>query len=98
MLMSNSIEDQKLNSAVDKASVEFMAGIMTVKLSKSRRKGRGGWFDPDVCSVDDLKVMLKEHVEKGQFDDVANFAMMIHLRETEQSWINQIVQDQENTQ
>jgi hypothetical protein len=95
MLISNS-KDPKLNANVDKASVEFMAGIMTVKLAKSRRKGRYGWFDADLCSVDDLKVMLQEHIKKGQFDDVANFAMMIHLRETEQPWIDQIIFEQES--
>jgi hypothetical protein len=47
---------------------------MKDKLAKAREKGRSGW---ETCPPDDLSRMLREHVEKGDPRDVANFAMML---------------------
>tara|TARA_R100000027_G_C2240344_1_gene91807 strand:- start:35 stop:979 length:945 start_codon:yes stop_codon:yes gene_type:complete len=64
--------------AVDKFSL-----AMKEKLSASREKGRGGWEDPEVCTATQLAEMLISHLEKGNggtFQDIANFAMMLHQR------------------
>lgn len=64
--------------AVDKFSL-----AMKEKLSSSREKGRGGWEEPDVCTAAQLAEMLISHLEKGNggtFQDIANFAMMLHQR------------------
>lgn len=64
--------------AVDKFSL-----AMKEKLSASRDKGRGGWEEPDVCTAAQLAEMLISHLEKGNggtFQDIANFAMMLHQR------------------
>lgn len=64
--------------AVDKFSL-----AMKEKLSASREKGRGGWDDPEVCTASQLAEMLISHLEKGNggtFQDIANFAMMLHQR------------------
>lgn len=64
--------------AVDKFSL-----AMKEKLSASREKGRGGWEDPEVCTASQLAEMLISHLEKGNggtFQDIANFAMMLHQR------------------
>lgn len=63
----------------DDLSVDAFAEIMKAKLAKKRGDGRGGWKGPD-CSVDALSAMLREHVEKGDPVDVANFAMMLQQR------------------
>lgn len=67
----------------DDAAVDRFAAAMKAKLAKSRAKGRGGWDDPNVCSVEFLAQLLVEHLGKGNagtFEDVANFAMMLHQR------------------
>lgn len=55
--------------AVDKFSV-----AMKEKLAAARAKGRGGW---ESCDPNDLRLMLREHVEKGDPRDVANFCMFL---------------------
>lgn len=53
---------------------------MAVKLAVSEVKGRSGW---PMCTEQELSNMLREHVEKGDPIDVANFCMMLssmHMR------------------
>lgn len=67
----------------DDAAVDRFAAAMKAKLAKAREKGRGGWDDPAQCSVEFLAKLLVEHLTKGNagtFEDVANFAMMLHQR------------------
>jgi hypothetical protein len=53
---------------------------MVAKLAKQRGRGYGGWNDPSRCSIKRLERMLREHVDKGDMIDIANFAMMIWNR------------------
>lgn len=67
----------------DDTAVDRFAAAMKVKLAAARAKGRGGWDDPAACSVEYLADLLVDHVGKGNcgtFEDVANFAMMLHQR------------------
>lgn len=67
----------------DDAAVDRFAVAMKAKMAAARAKGRGGWDDPAQCSVENLAEMLVEHISKGNagtFEDVANFAMMLHQR------------------
>jgi len=64
----------------DDRAVDAFAIAMKLKLAEARAKGRGGWHDPAQCSAEDLSRMLREHVEKGDPRDVANFCMMLHQR------------------
>ena len=61
-------------AASDNLSVDIFACIMKDKLAKSRAKGRAGW---EQCDPTALSAMLREHVEKGDPVDVANFCMML---------------------
>lgn len=54
--------------------VEQFAVAMKRKLADARDKGRGGW---NYCTAEDLSRMLREHVEKGDPRDVANFCMFL---------------------
>ena len=65
----------------DDVAVDKFAAMMKAKLAKAREKGRGGWDNPERCSVDKLADMLVEHLYKGDPTDIANFAMMLALRE-----------------
>jgi len=53
---------------------------MRTKLDAAREKGRGGWWNPDECSIEYLKDLLYEHLAKGDMRDVMNLAAMIHIR------------------
>lgn len=64
----------------DDLAVDSFAAAMKAKMAAARAKGRGGWEDPAQCTADDLSRMLREHVEKGDPRDVANFCMMLHQR------------------
>lgn len=58
----------------DDLAVDAFAAAMKDKLAKAREKGRGGW---QTCPPEELSRMLREHVEKGDPRDVANFAMFL---------------------
>lgn len=64
----------------DAVAVDSFGYAMKRKLAAARAKGRGGWQDKKACSAEDLSKMLREHVEKGDPVDVANFCMMLHQR------------------
>ncbi|WP_205125028.1 DUF3850 domain-containing protein [Aeromonas sobria] len=67
----------------DDAAVDRFAVAMKVKLSAARSNGRGGWDDPSACSVEFLADLLVNHLGKGNqgnFEDIANLAMMLHQR------------------
>lgn len=56
------------------AAVDMFAAAMKAKLDGARAKGRSGW---EQCAPADLSRMLREHVEKGDPRDVANFCMFL---------------------
>lgn len=67
----------------DDAAVDRFSASMKQKLEAARAKGRSGWDDPSCCDVAFLAERLIEHLGKGNagtFEDVANFAMMLHQR------------------
>lgn len=64
----------------DDAAVHRFAFAMKEKLAMKRAEGRGGWQDKELCSGDYLSQLLREHIEKGDPVDVANFCMMLHSR------------------
>ncbi len=68
-------------TADDDAVIAF-AYAMQNKMFLSSRKGRSGWQN---CSEENLWQMLKEHINKGDPVDVANFAMMIWHNRKEQA-------------
>ncbi|MFG1429404.1 hypothetical protein [Roseixanthobacter glucoisosaccharinicivorans] len=64
----------------DNNAVDTFAAEMKDKLEKKRKAGYWGWNDIDRCTNAHLSMLLREHIEKGDPVDVANFAMMIHQR------------------
>lgn len=64
----------------DDAAVDAFAAVMKAKMAASRDKGRSGWNDPFACTSEDLSIMLRVHVGKGDPVDVANFCMMLWHR------------------
>ncbi|WP_260430408.1 hypothetical protein [Burkholderia stagnalis] len=58
----------------DDAAVDRFAVAMKAKLAAACEKGRGGW---EQCDPAHLSRMLREHVEKGDPRDVANFCAFL---------------------
>ena len=65
----------------DDKLVRHAADAMREKLKLARVRGRGGWWNSDECTVDDLRSLLREHIEKGDMRDVLNLAAMVYVRE-----------------
>lgn len=62
----------------DDLVVDDFARELKSKLAASRAKGRGGWQEPGLNQL--LSDQLREHVDKGDPRDVANFACFIWAR------------------
>lgn len=62
------------NTHIDDDAVDHFAAAMKEKLSHARAKGRSGWHE---CAPANLSAMLRDHVEKGDPRDVANFCMFL---------------------
>lgn len=58
----------------DSQAVDRFAAAMKEKLAQARAKGRSGWQN---LPSEELSRMLREHVEKGDPLDVANFCMFL---------------------
>lgn len=68
----------------DDAAVDRFAVLMKQKLAAARAKGRGGWDDPQQCDPRELAELLCGHIGKandGNYTDIANFCMMLTLRD-----------------
>lgn len=68
---------------IDDIGIDRFTNAMRIKMAYARAKGRGGWDDPAQCSGEQLAAALVEHLSKGNagtFEDIANFAMMLHQR------------------
>jgi len=67
----------------DNFHFDLFAARCKEKLAAARNKGRGGWDNPEVCSAEYLAELLVHHLTKGNsgtYEDIANFAMMLHQR------------------
>ena len=74
------LSEAKPSLGDDDEYVDCFAEAMKAKMQLKSKQGRAGWQDKDDCTADLLSRLLREHVEKGDPVDVANFAMMLHQR------------------
>ncbi|MGE6315909.1 hypothetical protein ACQKC1_08985 [Shewanella baltica] len=68
---------------IDDIGIDRFTNAMRLKMAYARSKGRSGWNVQALCSGEQLAAALVEHLSKGNdgtFEDVANFAMMLHQR------------------
>ncbi|MCU7961196.1 hypothetical protein L5M28_01130 [Shewanella sp. SW32] len=68
---------------IDDIGIDRFTNAMRLKMAYARSKGRSGWNDQALCSGEQLAAALVEHLSKGNagtFEDIANFAMMLHQR------------------
>lgn len=72
----------QVNQHPDNVAVDTFAAAMKTKLANARAKGRQGWSEASVRD-EQLAELLVGHLSKsnlGNFEDIANFAMMLHQR------------------
>lgn len=81
--------DEKFKQSIndrhaDDAAIAVFAGLMRDKLKWERdHKNRSGWDDPNQVSEETLIRLFVEHLPKGNdgnWVDLANLAMMLHIR------------------
>lgn len=79
---------------LDEAAVDRFALAMKRKLSSARKKGRSGWIDTTYTPSDNLARGLVGHIFKGNqgnYEDIANFCMMLHQRGDSPSVLQKVV-------
>lgn len=64
----------------DSHAVDEFAKVMKARLAEKRAQGFGGWEQKDLLSEDQLSRLFHKLVCKGSPVDVANLAMMLHVR------------------
>lgn len=60
--------------------VDDFAEEMKAKLIAKSLQGWNGW---ETCPIEDLENGLKNHIEKGDMVDMANYALLINARTTD---------------
>lgn len=77
------IKNFDLQKAVDENLASWSQKEIKMTLAKGRNKGRYGWFDPKICSQQQLEKECEDHIEKfknsndpGQLVDAAVFLLM----------------------
>lgn len=67
----------------DERGVNVFTRAMRTRLSQKREQGRSGWHDPKQCTVEHLVQLLLKSVKEGRPVDIANFCMMVYMRNGE---------------
>lgn len=66
----------------DATLIDAVYNEMGVRLTEARNKGRYGWWDSEVCSVEELRIMRDYALREDDHVSVLNFTAMIALRES----------------
>lgn len=69
-----------VNQHPDDEAVDSFAAAMHDKMAQARAKGKEGWDDPERCPERRLHEMCLAAVDRCQWVDVANYAMMLWNR------------------
>lgn len=73
------------NNFADKQLLVAAQCSMALKLHKASEKGRHGWWDNSVCTVEELYSMRETALEDNDHVGVLNFTAMIAMRESVES-------------
>lgn len=86
-------DEALLEAERDNMAVDAFAKAMKHKLALARTKGRSGWNNKDTCSDERLVYLFFKHLKKindGNFIDLANFLMFLHMRDTNPDVLNSV--------
>lgn len=70
----------QVNKHPDDAAVDQFAALMHEKMTAARLKGKEGWEDPERMTTQQLGGLFDQAHREQRWVDVANYAMMLHLR------------------
>lgn len=70
----NELSKSMTAAELDNHAVDQLANLMKQKLAKKREQGYNGWPN---CDPNHLSRLLRDHVEKGDPVDVANFCAFL---------------------
>jgi len=74
-------DNEFANQIADSQLADYANSTIREKIKKARKQGHKNWWKNEETPIAKLKEQLKEHVEKGDWVDVAIFAIMIQARE-----------------
>ncbi len=74
-------EDFLQEKARDDYALAQFTAAMRDKLVEAWESGRYGWWDDEVCTINDLNLMFFEQVAQRDWVSIANFAMFLHQRQ-----------------
>lgn len=77
-----SIQELKQNMTIeeiDNNAIDQLAALMKTKMAKKRKQGFNGWTD---STPQDLSDLLRDHVDKGDPIDVANYCAFLIAHES----------------
>lgn len=72
-----------MSKRIDDSAIDHFALKMKTKMGESRKKGRNGWLNRDLCSTERLANHFMDHIWKGNqgtFEDLAIYCMMLSER------------------
>lgn len=82
VLILNSCAPQKNTEVIaDTMLTRFTSQAMEEKLAESRAKGKHGWWDKDVCSIEYLYSIFNRALTRNNLLGIINTAAMIYVRE-----------------
>lgn len=73
-------DPEKFEKLIDDTLASFASLWISASLKHNRLKGRHGWWDSKVCSIDELYAMLQENVGDKNLGNVINIVTMIKAR------------------
>lgn len=79
-ILADVMSHTAVNKHPDDEAVDSFAQAMHEKMAAARAKGKEGWDDPERCTIDRLIQLCDQSLLAGEWVDVANYAMMLHIR------------------
>jgi hypothetical protein len=71
----------------DDVAIAVFGAQLASAMASGRMNGRGGWNNPNECSIEKLASLLVNNVWSGDIIDIGNYAMMLHYRGADRSAI-----------
>lgn len=78
----NPNENSEIEDVADRQLLLAANSAMALKLYNGKRLGRYGWWNSNVCSIDDLRKMRDKAIDDNDHSSVLNFTAMIAMRES----------------
>lgn len=85
----------KYQAAQDDAAIDEFAAALKAKMAQGRAQGRGGWYDSDRATEDNIIALFIRGLDKsnpGNLLDLGLLVMMLHVRGADPAHLAEAVQ------